>query len=1301
MDLTNSVLKDIDLDKLRSTHSADIKFELIKILDDITDTAVKALDQEFRALLTLAEKHALLSEFEAPQFRSPVKTQAGEPQTTQTTTQEKPKRDSILLKNWTHYCWMRLELTAIADQRAALNFIQQAKNQIESVDDPFAIPALAGSIDRAIQEDAKRGISIKQSIQTLSKLMLQVVGTEHPTDPLSQQARQYLTNLANVIEKITINLRASEQTNEADEVNNIKLKNKKLESEILSYLKKLKKVDTIPPAKRDVVEEINRNIDMTLEKFNNVLAQLADTVLKAYQTYYPKQFSTYTDKIWAALLEVFRPASWPGYDADGNINVTPDTMREATRLQRIRVTEQHIKKINAIVHIAKTEVAIIVEDIKNKLLEELYQLNEEFFNGFSTAAANQQGLINSSIIIKINSHQNNILRYLNEKRFDKAIAENNQLNNFSLSQLDDQSKSLCTLLDKRNTLIKSMQYFDTSPILTDNSKYQEYQALLTSLEDLKKTLDESYKPNIRSSTGLFQISDETTEFYPTDYLLNLYKQISTEHQALFEQSSPIGKTWKYLGLQFKTFGMTYGEAHVRQDSSVFIDVWDTILEDLKQQSSFNSFFIFKLLENTSYKKITPDDRAKLHIQLQDGSIESNQILEKIYHNWHAQIYLNDPKYKNKNEFETVRTEIERCSVVTEQPDMFTKFIISNAENSADILGATSLFKIFPKQNKNLRMVPLLEKRQDLENYETILTTYIQVKIQQLFEQLFDQGNLLIVGFFQTKENIKNTIFSLDRTAFKEWINRHPLLQALLEDLMHEVMIGFSDTERVSGIPALFSIQETQEKIVTLAADFGVGLQFYYGPGDDVNRGGLREIDGIMTLQGLSRRMVSTPQSAFRFYESQFHNAYEIMANPEKLMELTQQPPEIANLIEEFKIKGTRHYEFLHDMENGLGKLLGLMLGSGVHWLVDMLNSSSRASQRKSNDKDNHGDRTAAVQTGGITPAKFIHPDKPRAISATQMKEMLDEYINITFGAGAALREMGIDNIEIMYDNAKTMRDIVLKTLYGISKTKYSTAAYAYFGDNIENVLPKDPAEREQLILDCLTKYPAILKEINVEKILKEGPEEKQNQLKQMLLGLFCYLNDEYEQTKEFLFKLNKLIHGDVYHPLPTEIISSEKMPPTEITAGTDLLFHYPTWQAQAEDISREVELLSLLLAHEAYHVGNKRNLNTVYPELGVIKTLPGSHLSGIGGLLADKAGITTARISPPGYYEKAILNDKTNSELRPGVVRAQQEALAQNRVVHYGKKGGDKATLFANTIGEGGKKILETQLVSGRNKKII
>jgi phosphoenolpyruvate carboxylase len=1207
--------------KLASTDPRVIKTALYELLKAETAANILALDAAYE---TAENKQAFLAEFEV----------SGNAQF--------PERNPVLLEQWTHYRWLRLELSYLANQKASLNQIAYAEvEQFAEAksNDVMSRPAITDSINLAIQEDVHNGVPIQQSIATLRKMRLQIVGTEHPTDPLSQAARDALTNIA-----IAMDATHPDKT------------------AIQKILATLRTTDAIPPSRRAVEEEVNRNINMTLDKLYDAVPAFIQSILTAYETYYGEElFLKHQEEILLALegglqangqvtQAILRDASWAGFDADGNDYVTPDSMRYAFRLHRIRSAEKHISAL-------ETNAVETSKEIERDLRKKIIALNLNIFERLVSTTQHPNMLLN------FYSYQNTASQFLVDRKFADLVTHYDEQKSF-IEQVEinaTEKEKILALFSEQHKAANRLKQ------LTQFSGTYRIQETLHQgdLQKFQETF-KNYKNAVRERSDAITIEDSDGQTHlPTEFALKQYHAILQKHAALLDHNSKLNMQMRHFGIQLSCFGMTHGAGHIRQDSSVYMKVWGFIFNHLKQEAVSQNFSFLDILHDRRYEDLTENERENLHKRLRNGSVESQQVLSRIRQN-----YI-DMKYKNHAQFNLVQRELERLELALKNKDMVENVIISNSESAANILEVDSLLNVFPDQRNEITVVPLLEKRQDLENYEAILTSLIKSKIQKKLETAYDNQIASITTLLHetsgvtSRSDIANLIEGSDRQGFKLFLVKNPLMRDYLKDTQIEVMVGFSDTERVSGLPALISVQQVQEDFIHLAQDFGLQPKLYHGPGGDANRGGLRRRDEKATLQGNARsNMLATPHSTLRFRETQFYQAYKNKSQPARRTEFTNKPAHIQELITECKNRGADFYEHLHDTEAGLGKLLGFMLGQGVHWMVNILNSSSRATQR--GIAENQGDRTASVQTGGMRPEAFIHPDKPRAISATQIKEMLRDNIHLLMGSGYGLRKLGKDRAERLYDTSATMRDLFLKTLVGLARTDFSIAETALFSSHPE-LKPKNQAEREEWAHECKTQYSLQLKNMNIEEMIKT-PAGKQ-QVLIMMSRLFAFIQVESEKTQRFISRIYRTIYPEKYSHHAT----------SQVKKPTDILAPYPALQAVEEDAVQEVEPLSQILARQNQHVSDGKNLDQIYRSLNEEKPST-SKLTGVGRLLGNVgAGITAFRIMPPAMYDTKALD--LSEDMRNGVTRAESEAVKLGKEITYGKKGKNISQFFpASTI---------------------
>lgn len=1171
---------------LASPSSDVIKSALFSILDSIVPEEVRLLDRRAKEAV---DQHAFLATFEALDGAVPQSLPAG-------------------LEKLTHYHWIRLELMYLIHQKASLNAIMKMKSADE-VASPPSFSRLE-SIHRAIYEGVEQGLPIEASIDLLRQMNLQIVGTEHPTDPLSQEARDTLTKIANAI-------------NEEEPCEEI----------IKALFSTLLSIDAIPRAKRTVVEEVNRNIHITLDKLYDNIPTMVQSILMAYKTNYGEaSYALHEQTILEAIeggidahgvlsSPLFRDASWPGFDADGNANVTPAEMRNSIRLYRIRAAEKHMTTIEkTVVHRAK--------NIERKLRGELVDLGAQLMSNVWALKGQAIQPLNDMLL----RYQTGASKYLIDREFLALGSYYNDLAH------DLQALSIDAVLEQRLLPIISLQQ-QKARLLIQLTTFSgghkigstHHQGTLQQFQQLFLV----YKEAILDNTDAINLKNDKGERVPASQMIfDKYHALIKDNAVTFEAYPELMLHMRQFGIQLHCFGMTYGVGHIRQDSSIFEKVWNAIFSDLKLNPEFSILPALESLKLKQYIDLTSDERFALHKYLQDGSVESAKILQSIYRKYKNSEYAQRPDNKD---FSWVTSELERLELTTLHKDMVENIIISNCENAANILEVESLLSVFRSVAAvtPATIVPLLEKCEDLKHHEAILLDYIKTKIQQTLEEVIDRGNeasqqaLKDILNIKARDEIKPLIESKSRTEFAEFVEKNPNLRPYLKKITIEIMVGFSDTERVSGLSALISIQKVQEDFIRLTADFGVSPKLYHGPGGDRNRGGPQLRHQKATLQGNARDILNTPISTQWFRENQFYQAYTLLLNPAKRMQMTHLPKEMKDWLAICVDEGASFYERIHDTREHLGQLTGFMLGQGVHWMVSILNSSSRAAQRGGSERS--VDRTASVQTGGVRPEAYVNLDTLRAITATQMKEMLGDSIDL-IGPCYGLRQIGMEKALWLYDQCETVRDMVTKETMGVATRNLALIQHALFADHPE-LVAKNDEELNQWAEDCRLNYSNQLKGMNIKKMSTDPTQ--QPLLLLMLSRLFAYIAVEFKATEDFLRRFKNTLKRT-----PTE----DKM---------SVLSNYPQWDAETRDVMTEASLINTLIARLAHHVARGKNLDEVYGGLND-EAIPNSQLTPVGRMLGNIGTASIASLRMQSAYVFKFVDYRENIP-RQGFQRVKDE----------------------------------------------
>jgi len=1149
---------------LSSPDRKEIKQALIKLLDDkkVTTQDVLDTDKAFEALTEEKDKHAFLAEFES---------RDGTP----------PKRSPALLERWTHYRWIRTELMSLINQRAAFNQKTIMENNLAEEEKKIAaaakrltpaqakmmsfsdfqasitestltIPAMMDSIEEVIREEAFNRVPITESIEILKKMSLQLIATEHPTDPLSQKARLSLLKVANLMSEKHPNEEA-------------------IQAELIT----LQATDAIPANRRTVEEEVNRNIDFALEKLYDNVPALVQSILGAYQKYYGENaYAQHKAAILSAMETLIRDGSWAGFDAEGNKNVTPKATSRALRLHRIRASEKHITTL-------KNKVVKAAKKIERDLRKTISDLNSKSFRLFLETGPTK------SQILDFYQFHNRASQFMIDRNFKELIPT--YMHMLQTIQTTDKP-NVSAIQDLLNKQLEAAKTLAALTRFSGSFKKDQDELEHGDIQKLQKLFTQ-YKRTIRDDSNEIKLKNEKGESRPAaEVAIDHLNKILAEHKPLLDQYPDLDMQMRVFGIQLHSYGVTLGRGHVRQDSSVFVNVWDTIFTDLQNDPVFAKHPIIALLNKQSYKTHYNKNNAicvALHKQLQDGSKESKILLEAISDHFENDVYKE--KRKKDEKFNAVQTELHRIKLMVHHEDAIENLIISNCKSAADILGAESLQHIFCQNPRELSIitVPLFESQKDLANFKEILREPLLFRKQQ------QPGRKIIA----------------------------------------EIMKGYSDTEREVGPSGLGPIKKMEEDYFEFCQELEVEPKIFHGGGTCTNRGGMKRHDAKMTGQGIWRPTVlNIDESALWFRKKQFSEAYRLIANPDQRMEFNTLSEPLQKTLESFIDWGIGLYKNLHEEEEGFGKGFAAILGQSTSWISTLLNSSSRASQRGSEDKS--GDRTKAVQTGGKRPVGYFDIPNSRAITASQTKGFRFQLGHI--GPGFALRKIKRDKALQVYPVSETMRDIVEKDLMAAALRDLSFLKHTLFAD-LPDCLPKNRYERDCWAGECNEAYIEKFKSLNVPEMLKKDDTKKE--LFILLSKLVAYIEVECEQTMEFLFVLNHQLHGS--------------MIPNGKRESTDLLSHAPAWKEQTKELLTETESSQYIIARLSHHVARGKNLNEIYPGLND-QPMPDSQLKGVGRVIGNVgAAAIDALPMQPGFTENFYHDYRAVP--RHGVKRAKKE----------------------------------------------
>ena len=1087
---------------LATNNAALIKTALFALLHTLPSLeSARVLDEEYNALKTPTEQKRFIS-----QFASTDKTTA-------------PQRDPKLLQQWTHYRWVVLELINMVNKHVYVQDFLQHKDQAIARDSKTPTENspenYLNTISDAIKEHKSTGASIEESIATLQKVTLQIINTEHPTDPLSQPARNTLTHLANALTLHPAN-----------------------EDEIKRLLHHLLTKDAVPHARRTPLTEVHRTIELSLRPLYNNVPRFVQAIEQAYALHYGQAlFVKHRKTILQAIT--LRDGYWPGLDADGNTSITDLISGISMVTYRCEAALQHISALDAILaHIPMLE------------------------------ASSQQAVTCSA-------------------------------------------------------LIEAIQQFRT--------------LLLT------------YKANIEQDPDDLYIDQGRTKIPFFEFALQQYQALLATHQAFLEAHPSLHDQTLYFEVQLRSYRLSFGVGHIRQDSSVFKKVWGTLFGELLADSNLTKNLLLHPFRHR-HTVITEEEWIPFHQSLQETSPDSKQILHAILNLHHGKKYRTNPI--DHPAIALVDSELNRLHLAKKNADLIENIIISNTQGAGDYLRVLNLLAIFPETPHQIvpSVVPLLETRDDLIKYRTIITAIIKPKLEHTLESVWDTAPESIQPrlkrVFSSKASIRSAIQSQSPNELRAFFSQltsdlQTYLQPFLEKLVIEVMLGFSDTQRVSGIGASITIQETKENIIQFVMDCGMTPKLFHGPGQDLNRGGER-LDEKATRQGKGREAFNTPDSTQVFRENLFAAVYREKAGITRRMEITSLPKKMRHWLDTFVQSSTSWYEALQNAD-GMGKPLGAWLahdGFGVA----MFNSTSRNTQR--GVAESTGDRTAAVQAGGVRPPRYVEVDTLRAISSMFMQQLNLSNLNF-LSPSVGMQAIGVDASAQLHKNIETFRVMVLKETIGTVMQNLSLSA-SMFDDYPElSPLTQDSATLASWAKDCQQGFPELLADekddlehLDFKKFC--GSAHNRYTLLAMLSRLFAHVLIESQKTVAFLATLH-----DKLHP------NAEK-------GVIGLLAHHPHCLAQIQELVHAANPLFLLYSQHCQQIAHGHCLDQQYHGLNESEAIPDEVLSGVGKLLGDEvAGMMAAWVIPPEYTK--IVHDDSKNRHTPAFFRAKREAAAIGR----------------------------------------
>lgn len=502
------------------------------------------------------------------------------------------------------------------------------------------------------------------------------------------------------------------------------------------------------------------------------------------------------------------------------------------------------------------------------------------------------------------------------------------------------------------------------------------------------------------------------------------------------------------------FGTTVAKIDVRQNMHVHSTVVSEIIEysleylDAKSSVTDDEAKLKRLFKNLSYRSLMPRytdiDSFAEHIEETRCDFLKRLISNPQFIRFANHLFVANP---SNSLTMLVSEEVERIKAIHQHPDFFENYIISNSEGYSSVLQLLLLLKI---TGTKVNIVPLFETKKALEKSESILQTMLSCEVYQ--------------GFTKSKTQ--------------------------------KIMLGYSDSEKHSGISVLPLINKMSEKLVTLGQKHDIKVEIFHGNGLDLGRGGAFIVRKEQTFQGNHIRYA-------------FSSRNSLCTHLAKYVENAEIPEELDVLVEE----GSKFFEQIWEEKNLKPKLLEyLKFASPFRLFVRSNNFSSRPSQRFTSDNEQHPFRiwfTDSIEDSGNIIKGL------RAIPWMATAELTFTNFNLWLGFRQGLEAMLNKYGESKVKELLSTSELLTKVLYGLETAdfelakSYSDKDYAFF-----SFLEKEYVATKKLFTELNFKLPE-----NVSELL-----QYQNSLVYPLKILMAKLNKHIICDKNTPQKLYKDIN---------------------------------------------------------------------------------------------------------------------------------------------------------------------------------
>ncbi|MFI4984229.1 MAG: phosphoenolpyruvate carboxylase [Rickettsiales bacterium] len=463
------------------------------------------------------------------------------------------------------------------------------------------------------------------------------------------------------------------------------------------------------------------------------------------------------------------------------------------------------------------------------------------------------------------------------------------------------------------------------------------------------------------------------------------------------------------------FGVSVAKIDIRQNMNVHSKVVAEIIEfslehlEAKPLPTDDEAQLKKLLKSLRYYPLMPKyaENFSETVEAERCALLKKLITNSSFIKFASQLFvINPPKTLPM----VISDELLRIQVINQYPDFFENYIISNSEGYSSVLQLLLLLTI---SGARVNIVPLFETKSALNNAKYILAMMLACEV------------------------------------YRNYIKAKP----------QKIMLGYSDSEKYSGICVLPLISKTAKQLIAYGAKLGVEVEIFHGNGLDLGRGGSFVVAKEQTFQGNHIRYAFSSKNSLCTHLAHFAKE-------------TDSPKELTVLIEE----GSKFFETIWDENHLQPKLLEyLKFASPYQLFIRSNNFSSRPSQRFTNDNEHHPLRIwftdLIADDGNILKGL-------RAIPWMATAELTFTNFNLWLGFRQGLEAMLNKYDTITVKKNLTGSELLTKVLYGLATADFQLAkAYTEHEYEFLTFLEKEFVATQKLLTKLNFKLPELVVEL--------------------------------------------------------------------------------------------------------------------------------------------------------------------------------------------------------------------------------